>query len=154
MLPVSAVQAFLLEVVDFPEESTLVVVYWQVQVTFTSVEPETVAVNVSDCETMTELDDGLTETVTTFVLLPPPHPATARTRAPRLSKSVKLNLRDFITTRTPKIPLPAAIVAEKVLSSISPVYHPVHLNLEKNANSSAGQNVRLTVKRNVVFGSK
>jgi len=54
---------------------------------------------------MTVLVDGLTTSVTMFAAPPPPQPATASsTRALRLSKSMEHKLRDFITTRTPKIP--------------------------------------------------
>ena len=48
MLPVSELQLLLDEVVGVPEELTVVVVYWQVQVTLTLVEPLTVAVSVMD----------------------------------------------------------------------------------------------------------
>jgi len=48
MLPVSELQGFLPEVVEVPEELTVVVVYWHVQVTLTLVEPLTVAVKVTD----------------------------------------------------------------------------------------------------------
>lgn len=53
---------------------------------------------------MMENEGGLTVTLTTFVRLPPPQPATAtKTRALRLSQSPEKKLRDFMTTRTPKI---------------------------------------------------
>jgi len=48
MLPVSEVQLFLDDVVEVPEELTVVVVYWHIQVTFKLVEPLTVAVKVVD----------------------------------------------------------------------------------------------------------
>jgi hypothetical protein len=102
MLPVSALQGFLFEVVGLPAVTT-VVVYSQVQpLTSVLVEPVIIAVNVTDWETMTELGPD-TLTVTTFVLLPPPQPARAnQARAARLSRKVAYCVRNFVTTRTPK----------------------------------------------------
>ena len=124
----------------------------QVQVTLTSVDPVTVAVKVIDCETITLFDGGLTATVITLVPLPPPQPATARrTRALRLNKSIELNLCDFMTTRTPKIPLSPGVRREKRSLAFR---RSVDRYNGIPRKTQTRQNVRLTVKRKVVFGSK
>ena len=68
------------------------------------VEPVTVAVKVSDCETMTVLE-GVTVTVTTLVFeLPPPQPARARkAKALRPGHKDAHVLRNFVNTITPQI---------------------------------------------------
>ena len=88
ILPVSAVQLFLFPVTGFPEESNVVVVYWQVHVLIlVLVLPLTVAVKVSDCETITALVGAVTSTVTTFVLLPPPPQPASASKAARTTSS-------------------------------------------------------------------
>ena len=75
MLPVDEVHGCRLPVLELPEEFTLVVRYWQVQLlTLMLVLPVTVAASVTDCETITVPTAGLTRTFTTFVLLLLPHP--------------------------------------------------------------------------------
>jgi hypothetical protein len=71
-------------VLEVPEELTLVVWYWQVQLLMLVFElPPTVPVSVTDCETITTATEGLITMLVTFAL-PPPHPARARnTRAPK-----------------------------------------------------------------------
>src|SRR5262245_30544272 len=65
------------------------------------VEPVTVAAKGSECETITVVE-GITVTVTTFELLLPPQPASARrARALRLGHRDALVLRDFVNTITP-----------------------------------------------------
>src|SRR5438874_12531278 len=87
MLPVWSLQLVLVPGVDLPVESNEVVRYWQVHLLMlVSVLPVTVAVRVSDCETMSVVD-GLTVTVITLVLLPPPHPeSTTSASAIRLAR--------------------------------------------------------------------
>ena len=67
------------------------------------VEPVTIAVNVSDCETMTVVE-GVTVTVTTLVFELPPQPARAKTaKAPRPVHQDAQVLRNFVNTITPKV---------------------------------------------------
>ncbi len=80
MFPVSEVQGRALAVVGLPVEATVVVVKVHAQVTLRLVAPLTNEVKVMDCDTMTVAADGLTETVTTLVLLLPPQPAMASTK--------------------------------------------------------------------------
>jgi hypothetical protein len=47
-VPVSELQSLLDEVVGVPEELTVVVVYWHIQVTLRSVDPLTVAIKLTD----------------------------------------------------------------------------------------------------------
>jgi hypothetical protein len=90
IVPVSAVQGFSAATVGFPVESTVVVVYVQAQVTSRFVVPLTREVKVRDCDTMIVAEAGLTATLITFVLLPPPQPArTTRKIAKRLGRSRK-----------------------------------------------------------------
>ena len=101
---------------------------------------------------MTEVDDGLTTTVTTLVLLLPPQPARAsRTRALTPRKNMEHKLRDFITTRTPKFLFSVANSAEKGFLHFAGRIPGTPLVPRATQNH---QKVRLTVKRKVVFGSK
>ena len=62
----------------------------QAQVTLRLVAPLTTEVSVMDWDTMIDAADGLTETVTTLVLLLPPQPAIANAKiAPKLNHSLK-----------------------------------------------------------------
>ncbi len=62
----------------------------QAQVTLRLVAPLTTEVNVRDWDTITDAEAGLTETVTTLVLLLPPQPATASAKIIlRLNPSLK-----------------------------------------------------------------
>lgn len=104
IVPVSAVQSLLGEVVGFPAESTVVVLNWHVQVTSVFVLPLTMPVKVTDCETMMAPAAGLTITDTTLVLLLPPQPANAsRARAHTAVKSERYDFLNFVNTRTPKV---------------------------------------------------
>lgn len=90
MLPVSEVQGSAVAVVDLPVESTVVVVKVHAQVTLRLVAPLTIEVKVTDWDTMTVADAGLTLTVTTLVLLLPPQPAMVSTTIVlRLSHNLK-----------------------------------------------------------------
>ena len=90
IFPVSEVQGSAVAVVGLPVESTVVVVYVQVQVTLRSVAPLTKEVNVMDWDTIIVAEEGLTPTVTTLVLLPPPQPAIANAKIMlRLNHSLK-----------------------------------------------------------------
>ena len=104
MVPVSAVQLFFPEVEELPLELTEVVVYWQVQLAMVvMVLPVTLADNVSDCETITVVDGGNTETLMTLLLLPPQPAKNKSAAAAKPSAARELHVRDFVTTRTPKI---------------------------------------------------
>ena len=97
------------------------------------VDPVTVAVNVSDCETITVVE-GVTVTVMTFVFPPPPQPANARrANVPTLGHRDAHVLRNFVNTITPKIlahPLARALELLALLRTVAR-----HCTIPELANS-------------------
>lgn len=66
------------------------------------VEPLTVPVRVTDCDTITVVAEGLTVTVTTLELRLPQPESASRASRPTLQHKIA-NLRNFFTTSTPKV---------------------------------------------------
>src|SRR5579863_2267459 len=116
---------------------------------FVLVEPLTVPVSVTDCDTMTVSTEGLTVTVTTLEpLLPQPERA-SRASTPALQLKIA-NLRNFFTTSTPKVHPPAPTAAELSIL-LQPAYHPGRCpgtaKLETQCRRSEGAADRKTERR-------
>jgi hypothetical protein len=123
------------------------------QFTLVFVEPVTVAVSVLDWPRMrTVPTEDVTETVMTFAELLPPQPLKESRPGTTSTSPRKVRIpRDFVPTITPTKMRPAdqpsaltLLSSEKLRSSSLRAMHA----------ATVGQNVRLTVNRNVVFGSK
>ena len=145
-----------LDVVVLPLESVVVVVYWQtgVQFTFVLVAPVTVAVNVVDWPRIKFVpEEEEIATVMTLAAPPPPQPLDSRRQAAASPAPRKLETApNFLRTDSPTYRRLANVSA--CVPDICFSQQFLHANLTEPVSGRHAQKVRLTVKRNVVFGSK